>query len=77
MAEPQHIAQVAESLDILKESGYVLDYVVDGEGQFIVTMSGELAEDGEPYTQLLNTDKVVQVVEAMEFLIESGYGVIL
>ena len=77
MAEPQHIAQVAESLDILKESGYVLDYVVDGDGQFIVTMSGALSEDGKPYTKVLDTDKVVQVVEAMEFLIESGYGVIL
>ena len=77
MAEPQHIAQVAESLDLLKESGYVLDYVVDGEGQFLVTMSGETAEDGQPYTKVLDTGKVVQIVESMNILLDAGYGVIM
>ena len=77
MAAQRDIDDLCEALDLLCEYDIVLGYTHDEDGQFIVKISGSYANDGEPFTKLLDATAVARRVDAALVLLQAGYGIVL
>lgn len=73
MAVADDIAAMCRTLDALAKHGSIEGYTHDDEGQFIVTY--KCADCDETHIKTIDAVQIAREVEALAFLIKSGYTV--